>query len=371
VTVPFLDLQAVDAELADELDAAASRVLRRSQFILGEEVRGFEEAFARYVGTRHCVGVGNGFDALELSLRAMGVGQGDEVIVPANTYVATWLAVMAVGATPVGVDADAQTWNIDTTLLHDAITPRTRAILPVHLYGRPVDMDAVSAVADAQGLDVLEDDAQAHGAALPVGRRVGSHGRAGAWSFYPSKNLGALGDAGAVTTDDDDLADRLRSLRNYGSTRRNVNDYQGANSRLDELQAAFLQVKLTRLDEWNARRRAVADRYLTAFADTGLQLPTTTPGTVHAWHLFVVRCADRDVFRERLAAAGVDTMVHYPTPPYCQPALAGLPGARSFPVSDRLHREVVSLPISPHLTNAQVEEAIAAVVRAAEGLACG
>lgn len=373
IEVPFLDLRAGIAELADELDAAWKRVTRRGWFVLGEEVEQFEEAFASYVGVRHCVGVGNGFDALRLALCAMGIGPGDEVLVPSNTYVATWLAVSDVGATPVPVEPDRRTFNIDPTRCDEAITPRTKAVLPVHLYGLPADMGPIASMARRNGLGVLEDAAQAHGAAIGP-RRVGSFGHAAAWSFYPSKNLGALGDAGAITTDDEALAVQLRALRNYGSLIKNRNEVLGANSRLDELQAAVLTVKLGHLDEWNRRRAGVAERYLAAIDGRSVVLPHIPPGMTPAWHLFVVQCDRRDALRQRLAELGVETNVHYPTPPYRQPAYASLASesgrvtgqqeARAPSVSDDLHRRVLSLPMGPHLSHEQVDGAICALQRA-------
>jgi dTDP-4-amino-4,6-dideoxygalactose transaminase len=370
--VPFLDLGAGIAELAEEIDAAWERVTRRGWFILGDEVDRFEEAFASYVGVRHCVGVGNGFDALRLALRAMGVGPGDEVLVPANTYVATWLAVSDVGAVPVPVEPDPRTYNIDPTRLERAITPRTKAVLPVHLYGLPADMEPILSIARDHGLGVLEDAAQGHGGAIGT-RRVGSFGDAAAWSFYPSKNLGALGDAGAVTTDDDTLATQIRALRNYGSLAKNHNEVLGSNSRLDELQAAVLTVKLKHLDEWNHRRAGVAQRYLSTIDGGSVVLPHVPPGMTPAWHLFVIQSDRRDALRRRLADLGVETSVHYPTPPHLQPAYAfvagqGDPGGQrqrqDASISDDLHRRVLSLPMGPHLSDRQADDVVHALERA-------
>ena len=362
--VPFLDLDAAYGELRDEIDIAVLQVLRRGWFILGEECESFEREFAAYVGARHCIGVGNGLDALVLSLRAMDVGPGDEVIVPANTFIATWLAVSQVGATPVPVEPLADTYNIDADAVGRAVTERTKAICPVHLYGQPADMDAVGDVAEAHGLAVLEDAAQAHGARFG-GRRVGTFGAAAAWSFYPGKNLGAVGDGGAVTTDDDQLAHRLRLLRNYGSAEKYVHVVPGVNSRLDEIQAAVLRVKLGRLDEWNQRRAAVAKTYADALDGTGLVLPHVDPRTEPAWHLFVVRTDERAALVGRLSEAGVDTGVHYPIAPHLQDSYQSLGLRRgALPVSERLHDEVVSLPIGPHLDEGQVDRVVEAVRRA-------
>lgn len=360
--VPFLDLGAASAELDEQLSEALLRVLRSGWYVLGTEVEAFERAWASYVGVQHCVGVANGLDALHLALRAMDVGAGDEVIVPSNTYIATWLAVTHTGATPVPVEPDPTTYNLDPGLIEAAITRRTRVILPVHLYGQAADMEPIVDVAHRHGLSVLEDAAQAHGA-RDRGRRAGSLGDAAAWSFYPGKNLGALGDAGAVTTDDAAMADRLRALRNYGSTRKYINDVIGWNSRLDEVQAAVLTAKLSVLDAWNDRRRTVAGRYLEGLAGTDLVLPTVPDRAEPVWHLFVVRTPERDALVRHLADAGIGTLIHYPVPPHLQRAYARLGlGEGAFPVSEAIHREVVSLPMSPHLTDAQVDAVIDAVV---------
>jgi dTDP-4-amino-4,6-dideoxygalactose transaminase len=361
--VPFLDLNAAYDELHDEIDAAVLRVLRRGWFILGEECEAFEQEFAEYVGARHCIGVGNGLDALVLSLRALGVGPGDEVIVPGNTFIATWLAVSQVGGTPVPVEPLPETYNIDAGAIERAITERTKVICPVHLYGQPADMDAVGDVAQAHGLAVVEDAAQAHGATFN-GQRVGTFGAAAAWSFYPGKNLGAVGDAGAVTTDDDDLAHQLRLLRNYGSAQKYVHVVPGVNSRLDEIQAAVLRVKLGRLDEWNQRRSAVAAAYVDALSGTGLVLPHVDRRAEPAWHLFVVRTDRRAELVERMSASQVDTGVHYPIAPHLQDGyrILGL-GRGALPLSERLHDEVVSLPIGPHMDQGQVLRVIDAVLQ--------
>jgi len=360
--VPFLDLLPAYEELSAELDAAAARVLSSGWYVLGPEVETFEAAFADWAGTRHCVGVASGLDALHLSLLAMGIGPGDEVLVPSNTYVATWLAVSWAGALPVPVEPDPVSGNIDPDRLAAARTPRTRAVLPVHLYGNPADMDAVTDFAARHGLAVLEDAAQAHGARLH-GCSAGALGTAGAWSFYPTKNLGAIGDAGAVTTDDDDLADRLRSLRNYGSRRKYIHDEQGLNSRLDELQAALLSVKLAHLDTWNARRAVIAARYRDALSGTPLQLPSVAAGGEHAWHVFAVHTPDRDALAAHLADHGVGTLMHYPTPPHLSGAYADL-GLRAgdLPIAERLARETLSLPMGPQLRAAEAERVVAAVL---------
>jgi len=364
VNVPFLSPARASEELRPELDRAWHETIASGRYVLGEQVRAFEDEFAAYCGVRHCVGVGNGLDALTLVLRAWDIGAGDEVIVPSNTYIATWIAVSATGAVPVPVEPDAGTFNIDPARVAAAITSRTRAILPVHLYGCPADMAPIMRMAQTRGLKVLEDAAQAHGARYRT-HRAGALGHAAAFSFYPTKNLGALGDGGAVLTDDPVLAGRVASLRNYGSSRPPLNEEAGCNSRLDELQAALLRVKLRRLDEWNARRARLARLYLELLAGGPLQLPQVPVGAEHAWHLFVVRTAHRDRLQKSLASAGVDTLIHYPVPPHLQPAYRGLGhAAGTFAVSERMHREVLSLPLSPHHSEDQVRF-VAATVRAA------
>lgn len=352
--IPFLDLAAAQAELRGELDAAIDRVVSSGWYILGPEVESFESEYASYCEARHAVGVANGLDALHLALRAMDIGPGDEVIVPSNTYIATWLAVSQAGATPVPVEPIVGTYNLDPARIEDAVTVRTRAVIPVHLYGQPVDIDPILAVARKRGLRVLEDAAQAHGARYK-GRRIGGHGDAVAWSFYPGKNLGALGDAGAVTTNDADIADRLRVLRNYGSRTKYVNEVKGFNSRLDPLQAAILRVKLRHLDEWNERRRSVAARYLEGWKGGRLALPQYPAWAEPVWHLFVVRHENRDEFQKRLSAAGVGTLIHYPIPPHRQRAYAdaGI-GTGALPLASRIANEVISLPMGPHLSEVDV-----------------
>lgn len=322
-TIPFLNLRAPYRELQAELDAAYRRVMESGWYILGEEVEAFEAEYAAYIGVQHCVGVGNGLEALHLILRAYGIGPGDEVIVPANTYIATWLAVCYAGATPVPVEPVERTYNIDPARIETAITPRTRAIVAVHLYGQPADMDQINEIARRYGLKVIEDAAQAHGA-RHKGRRAGALGDAAGWSFYPGKNLGAFGDAGAVTTDDSDLAYRVRILRNYGSEVKYYNEFKGFNSRLDPLQAAFLRVKLAHLDDWNDRRQQIADLYLKALAASDLILPVTPAWAESAWHLFVVRCWRRDQLQRYLADQGIGTLIHYPVPPASAVSIPGV-----------------------------------------------
>jgi dTDP-4-amino-4,6-dideoxygalactose transaminase len=360
--IPFLDVGATYRELAPEIDAAVARVLASGWFLLGAEIDAFEQEFATYVGANHCVGVANGLDALHLALRAMDIGPGDEVIVPSNTYIATWLAVSYAGATPVPVEPDERTFNLDPSRIEAAITGRTRAILPVHLYGQPADLDPILAIARAHGLRVLDDAAQAQGARYK-GQRVGSLADATAWSFYPGKNLGAFGDAGAVTTDDDEIAERLRLLRNYGSRVKYVNEVKGYNSRLDEIQAAVLRTKLPYLDEWNDRRRTIAALYRAGLADADVILPHVPDWAEPVWHLFVVRSPRRDDLQRHLRAAGIGTLIHYPIPPHRQDAYRDLAfGEGAFPISEAIHREVLSLPIGPHLTDADAASVINAIV---------
>ena len=364
MSVPFLDLHAAYESLRDELDAAYKRVMDSGWYILGEEVERFESEFATYCGSRHSIGVANGLDALRLGLQAMGVGPGDEVIVPANTFIATWLAVTHCGATPVPVEPLDSTRNIDPARIEQALTSRTKVIVPVHLYGLPADLDPIISIARRYGLRVLEDAAQAHGATYK-GRRIGAHGDAVAWSFYPGKNLGAYGDGGALTTNDDVLADRLRTLRNYGSREKYINEIIGYNSRLDPLQAAFLRVKLGALEEWNARRRAIAGVYLSRLAGSPIGLPFVPEDSVPSWHLFVIRHAHRDLLRQRLGEMGVDTLIHYPVPPHRQRVYedAGIL-ADEYPITQAMADTVLSLPMGPHLSMSGAERVCDAVLQA-------
>lgn len=364
VAIPFLDLNSPYLELKDELDAAYRRVMESGWYILGEEVAAFEAEFAAYCGATHCVGVGNGLDALHLILRAFGIGVGDEVIVPANTFVATWLAVTHAGATPVPVEPDERTFNIDPARIEQAISPRTKAIIVVQLYGQTADMDSVNALARKYELKVIEDCAQAQGARYK-GRRAGSLGDAAGFSFYPSKNLGALGDAGAITTNDSELADRIRVLGNYGSHIKYQHEVVGFNSRLDELQAAFLRVKLRHLDGWNERRRTAARTYLESLVSVpNLTLPFVPPWTEPVWYVFVVRHPFRDELQKAVAEAGIGTTIHYPTPPHLQPAYLQLGHTTGdFPISEVIHDSVLSLPMGPHLSASEQERVIRTIQR--------
>ena len=354
--VPFLDLKAAYLELKDGLDEAYARVMDSGWYVLGAEVEAFEAEFAQYCGAKHCIGVANGLDALHLILRAYNIGAGDEVIVPSNTYIATWLAVSYAGATPVPVEPNVDTYNIAPELIEAAITERTRAIMPVHLYGQPAEMDAINELARKYDLKVIEDAAQAQGAKYK-GKRTGNLGDAAGFSFYPGKNLGAFGDAGAITTNDDSLTEALRVLRNYGSRVKYYNEVKGYNSRLDPLQAAFLRVKLKKLDEWNARRKIVAQKYLENLSDARfVHLSVAEEWMEHAWHLFVVRCDERDQLQRFLENNKVETLIHYPVPPHLQSAYQDFDFQKQdFPRSAAIAQTCLSLPLSPHLGEEEVE----------------
>ncbi len=359
--VPFLDLQPAYRSAQAAIDAALLRVAASGWFLLGQELQAFEAQWANFCGSAHCAGLANGLDALHLGLKALGVGPGDEVIVPSNTYVATWLAVSQCGATPVPVEPDPRSFNIDPKRIAAAIGPRTRAVLPVHLYGQPADMDSIRALAQSHGLKLLDDCAQAHGARYR-GRPVGSLADLSAWSFYPGKNLGAFGDAGGVTSDSGEWVDVVRVLRNYGSRRKYHNEVKGINSRLDEIQAAVLAAKLPHLQAATDERRAIAARLLDGLAGVDLQLPQVPEWAEPAWHLFVVRHRDRDGLAKRLAEQGVGSLIHYPVPPHLQPAYVELGyGPGDFPVAEAIHREVLSLPLWPGMSEAQIERVIGAV----------
>jgi dTDP-4-amino-4,6-dideoxygalactose transaminase len=360
IRVPFLDLKATQIELRTELEQGFDRILNSGWYILGPEVDAFEAEYAAYCEAKYCVGVANGLDALHLALLALGVEPGDEVIVPSNTYIATWLAVSQCGAIPVPVEPDAATYNIDPTLIEAAITSRTKVILPVHLYGQPADMAPILSIARKHGLRVLEDGAQAHGSRYQ-GKRIGAHGDVVAWSFYPGKNLGAYGDGGAITTDDLEIADRINVLRNYGSRIKYVNEVRGFNSRLDPLQAAALRVKLKVLDEWNARRAHIAANYNNELVNTGLILPAVPEWAEPVWHLYVVQHPQRDALQKQLAEAGIGSLIHYPIPPHLQAAYAELGfGEGDFPIAEQIHQNVLSLPIGPHLEPKSVNAIIKA-----------
>lgn len=358
IKIPFLDLQSSHLEIKKELDEAYQRVMNSGWYILGREVVAFETEFATYCGAKHCIGVGNGLDALHLILRAMEIGSGDEVIVPANTYIATWLAVTSTGATPVPVEPDEKTYNINPLLIERAITGKTRAILPVHLYGQPAEMDPINEIANRYGLQVIEDAAQAHGAKYK-GKMTGNLGNAAGFSFYPGKNLGALGDGGAVVTNDDSIADKVRIFRNYGSREKYHNEVKGINSRLDELQAAFLRVKLKKLDERNERRKRNALYFLEGLGQEDFILPFVPEWADPVWHLFVMRSDKRDKLRSYLENAEIGTMIHYPVPPYLQSAYSEfLHYKTQFPITEKIHREVISLPNHEMMTKDQINTVI-------------
>ncbi|HYH95860.1 DegT/DnrJ/EryC1/StrS family aminotransferase [Hyalangium sp.] len=370
MSVPFFELKSAHATLQPALDDVWRNTLASGHFILGGELEAFEAKFAEYCGARFCIGVGNGLDALTLTLRALEIGSGDEVIVPTHTFIATWLAVCEVGARPVPVEPDEHTFNLDPARLEKAITPRTKAIIPVHLYGQPADMRAILEIADRHGVPVLEDAAQAHGA-TSHGKRAGGLGRAAGFSFYPTKNLGALGDGGAVVTSDAGLAQRLRLFRNYGSVQKYQHDSLGVNSRLDPLQAAVLSVKLRVLDEWNEKRRRIARMYSEGLSGVPhVLVPKIASGAEPVWHLYVIRSSRRDALQEALTQQGIGTLVHYPKPPHLQKAHAELgfkPG--DYPIAEKLSAEVLSLPMWPHMSDDDVKRVIAAVRGAAEKLA--
>jgi dTDP-4-amino-4,6-dideoxygalactose transaminase len=357
VQIPFLDLKANYRSIKPEIDEAVHRTLDSGWFILGKEVEAFETEFAAYCSVKHCVGVGNGLEALHLILRGCGIGAGDEVIVPANTYIATALAVSYAGATPVLVEANEETYNIDVTKIEAAITERTKAIIPVHLYGQPADMDPICALAKKYSLKLIEDNAQAHGA-THKGRKTGGLGDAAGVSFYPGKNLGAFGDGGAILTNDDELAKKVKQIRNYGQRAKYYHDYKGFNSRLDEIQAAILRVKLKHLDTWIEKRRTLASKYFEFFSDaSNLILPRSLHGTGPVYHLFVIRHPRRAALQAHLQRNGIETLIHYPRPLHLQKAYADLmipEGA--FPVSERLASEVLSLPLYPELSDNMVED---------------
>lgn len=351
--VSFLDLKKQNQLIRKELDAAYNRVMDSGWFVTGKELEAFEHEFAAYSNTKYCIGVGNGLDALQLLLRAYEIGQNDEVIVPSNTFIATWLAVSQTGAKPIPVEPDITTHNINPLLIESAITSRTRAIIPVHLYGQPADMDSINAIAERHGLIVIEDAAQSQGA-LYKGRPAGSIGHAAGTSFYPGKNMGAYGDGGAVLTNDATVADKVTQLRNYGSKTKYQHDIAGFNTRLDEMQAAFLRTKLRVLDQWNQRRKEVAGLYTKLLADIEqITLPFINNGCESVWHLYVIRSKHRDAIKEYLASRGIDTVIHYPIPPHQQECYRGQ-YSKNLPIADQLAGEVLSLPMSPVLSDDEV-----------------
>jgi len=350
-TIPYLDMKSPYSELKEEVDDAYHRVMDSGWYILGEEVSAFEEEYASYCGVKHCIGVGNGLEALHLILRAYGIGKGDEIILPANTYIATWLAVSYCGAIPIPVEPDARTFNLDPERVEKAITPQTRAILPVHLYGQSANMQPIKEIASRHHLLVIEDAAQSHGSTY-FSKMTGSLGDAAGVSFYPGKNLGAFGDAGVVLTSDSGLADKVRLLRNYGSKIKYSNDFKGFNSRLDPLQAAFLRVKLKHLDDWNDRRKIIAGLYIEKLNGIpALVLPHIPDWASPNWHVFAIHTEKRDQLAEYLRSRGISTLIHYPVPPHLSPAYQELGYSEgSFPISEWSARNELSLPMGPHLS---------------------
>lgn len=351
--VPFLPLGLLNQSVRDALDSAYHRVMNSGHYIMGCELEAFEEEFAQYCDVKHCVGVGNGLEAIHMLLMAHGIGPGDEVIVPSNTFIATWLAVSECGAIPIPVEPDIETYNVNPGLIEAAITSRTRAIIPVHLYGQPADIDPINAIAFKYDLIVIEDAAQAHGA-IYKGRKVGSLGHCAATSFYPGKNLGAFGDGGAVLTNNEEIATKVRRLRNYGSKVKYKHEILGCNSRLDEMQAAFLRVKLSVLDQWNSRRKEVAAHYSERLAGLNIHLPKVPEFADPVWHLYVIRSQKRNALQAQLEANGISTVIHYPIPPHRQGCYLNNQHA-SYPIADLLANEVLSLPISPAVTDGEIE----------------
>ena len=355
MNVPWVDLSKQHHELRTEINQAINDILDRCDFILGHDVADFEEEFAAYCGTKYAVGVDSGLSAIELSLRALGVGEGDEVLVPTHTFTASAAAITFTGATPVFVDADPVTWNIDVSKIEKAITPKTKAIVPVHLYGLPAEMDEIMRIAKTHNLVVVEDACQAHGAKYK-GKRAGSLGDAGAFSFYPTKNLGACGDAGIVTTDNLEVAETIRALRNCGQRAKNVHELLPFNHRLDSIQAAILRIKLKHLDKWLASRRHVASLYNQLLAGTDLITPVEPTGSEHVYHLYVVRSKNRDTLQTHLKERGIGTAVHYPDPVHLQPFYSnGVDRHGEFPVAEQICQEILSLPMFPDMTDEQVE----------------
>ncbi len=357
--IKFLDLHKINERYRTQIDARVKEVLDSGWYLLGEQDKEFEQNFAKYCGVKHCIGCANGLDALNLIIRGYGFGQGDEIIVPANTYIASILAISENGCTPVLVEPDINTYNINPDLIEEKITPKTKAIMVVHLYGQSVQMEKIWALAKKYDLKIIEDSAQAHGA-LYQGKRVGSLGDASGFSFYPGKNLGCMGDGGAVTTNDDELAKKIRAIANYGSDYKYHHIYKGVNSRLDEIQAAILDVKLPHLDKDNERRREIAKYYRENIKNERIILPSTYDEKAHVWHVFVVRCDDREALQKHLEANDIQTNIHYPTAPHKQECYCEY-ASLSLPVTEKIHNEVMSLPISPVMTDDEVKKVVEVV----------
>ena len=354
--IKFLDLEKVNNRFRGEIDFRIKTILDKGWYLQGEENEKFSRNFAAYCGVKHALGVGNGLDALRLIIKAYGFGAGDEIIVPANTYIATILAITDNGCTPVLVEPDINTYNINPDLIEEKITPKTKAIMVVHLYGQAVQMQKIWDLAKKYNLKVFEDCAQAHGA-IYQNHRVGNLGNAAAFSFYPGKNLGAMGDAGGITTNDDVLYEKVKAIANYGSDRKYHHIYKGINSRMDEIQAAILDIKLPYLDKDNSRRREIAQNYRENIKNPLIILPKTYSEASHVWHVFAVRTNNRDKFQKYLNENGVQTIIHYPTPPHKQPAYKEWNNI-SYPISEKIHQEIISLPISPVMTDNEVKELI-------------
>jgi len=353
--IKFSDPLGEYLETKHEIDNAIAKVLNSGNYILGDQVTKFEYEFGKYVSTEYCIGVGNGLDALTLSLQALNIGYGDEVIVPAHTFFATWLAVLRLGATPVGVGVDNFTYTINPELIKEKITKRTRAIIPVHLYGNPCRLDLIRKIANEYELYVIEDAAQAHGTTYN-GKKIGSHSHLVAWSFYPTKNLGCFGDGGAITTDDKILADKIKSLRNYGSSEKYVHNHLGINSRLDEIQAAILNVKISHLDRWNLMRKNIAKHYTSSIEDNIVQLPYLSDTDSQSWHLFVIRSNSRDRLKRHLNNFNIPTLIHYPIPPFRQQSVRGFAKNNSeFELEECIANTVLSLPMHPFLTESDLK----------------
>ena len=359
--IQFVDLRQDYQEIKEEINQAIQRVLESGWFILGKELEAFEKEFAKYIGVKHVIGVNSGSDALYLSVKALGIGKGDEVITVSHTFISTVDAITRNGAKPVFVDIDPETYTMDVSQIEKKITERTKAIIPVHLYGHPADMDPIMEIAEEYGLYIIEDASQAHGAEYK-GRKVGSIGHVACFSFYPTKNLGAYGDGGAIVTNDDELAENLRMLRNYGSSKKYYHDFVGVNSRLDEIQAAVLRVKLGHLDEWNEKRRKIAKLYNELLEDSDVITPIEKEWAKHVYHLYVIRHRERDKLHQYLLKNGIKTQIHYPVPVHLQKAYLDLGIRAKLPVTERISREILSLPMFPYLTDAEIEK-IAMVVK--------
>lgn len=359
MNIPFADFGPMHSEIREELNSAFNKVMDSNYFIQGKECSNFEKEFAEYCGGKYCVGVATGLDALYLILKAMGIGEGDEVIVPSNTYIATALAVSFVGATPIFVEPEMSTYNIDVNRIEYAISEKTKAIIAVHLQGRPADMDAINDIAKRHGLRVIEDAAQAHGTKYK-GKRVGTLSDASGFSFYPGKNLGALGDGGCVVTNDKVIADKVRALGNYGSDYKYHHIYKGTNSRLDEMQAAFLRVKLTMLEKWNNDRKRIADRYLKEIKNEAIKMPLpVTEDYDHIYHVFVIRCDKRDELEQYLKDNGINTVKHYPIPMHMQEAYDDLKIKEGeLPIAEEISRTVLSIPMYYGMTDKQIDYVI-------------